>query len=50
MKISKNKSNTNYEEYKTMSIILEQSNEKQHIVEGLQINNCDLVREYSCID
>jgi len=34
-----------------MSTIPEQSNEKQHIVEGLQMKNCDgLVSEYSCID
>lgn len=39
--------------YKTISIIQEQSNEKQqyYIVDGFQVTNCDsFVREYSCID
>lgn len=37
--------------YKSMSIIPEQSNEKEYIVESLQMKNNDgLVGKYSCID
>lgn len=35
----------------SISIIQEQSNEKKHIVEGVQMKNCyGLVGKYSCID